>query len=440
MGVNNRQRRAAKKRKQSKPSEPRTRSTRSWDLYEAHRALLEAVTASGSAYPDRREEAVLVLAGRDPGWQALVSAAVQREFTRQLGWAWQHGWQPLDLLRLVRRQLSKEMEPLLATAMALDAVSYRRLPHADAEWLAQLDECGAVEWFHGREPLTEQLAGRLILPLRDVLETVAGLLAFLETLPVLPLLRPPPDAWSRRSGAERSTSGPAIDPKLAARLRALLVKAEATEYEEEAAALTAKAQELMTRHSIDASMLEEERESPDVSARRIGIEDPYAAQKLALLIQIAQANRCECVWSKHLGFATVFGAPRDLGGVEMLHVSLQLQATRAMLAAGTQRDRSGRSRTRSFRSAFLMGFAVRIGQRLKSAADEATDNAARDYGSALLPVLASQDSAVRELRDRLMPDIADSPLSWSGNEHGWASGMAAAEVADLFSQTELRTA
>ena len=441
MGVNNRQRRAAKKRKQSRASEPRTRSTRSWDLYEAHQALLGAVVAHGHGDAGAREDAVLALARRDPGWQALVSEAVRREACRQLGWAWEHGWQPLDLLRLVRRQLPKEVEPLLATALAVEAQSYRRVPQADADWLAQLEECGASEWFDGQSPLTDQLAGRLVRPVRAVIESVAALLALLETLPVLPLLRPPPQAWARsRTRAPASAPRPPVDPKLAARLRALLVKAEATEFEEEAAALTGKAQELMTRHSIDTSMLEDEGASPDVSARRVGVEDPYAPQKAALLNQISSANRCEVIWSKHLGFATIFGTSRDLAGVEMLYVSLLLQATRAMLTAGSQRDGAGRSRTRSFRSAFLAGFATRIGQRLRVAADEATSEATKDYGSALLPVLASRDSAVEDLRKKLMPETTDMALTWSGNQHGWSSGMAAAEVADLFTQAELRSA
>src|SRR4030095_11125300 len=115
---------------------------------------------------------------------------------------------------------------------------------------------------------------------------------------------------------------------------ALLAKAESTTYPDEAEALTAKAQQLMTRHAIDAAAVEGERGcGARVSPRRAGIDDPYARARVTLLSEVARANRCRAVWSRGFGFATVFGDEGDIDAVEVLYTSLLGQATRAMVVA-----------------------------------------------------------------------------------------------------------
>jgi hypothetical protein len=81
----------------------------------------------------------------------------------------------------------------------------------------------------------------------------------------------------------------------------------------------------------------------------------------------------------------VVGFPPDLRAVEALFTSLLVQATRTMASHGARCTSSGRSRTRSFRQAFLTSFAARIGERLAEATHdaeaEATDRAAADRAS-----------------------------------------------------------
>jgi hypothetical protein len=105
-------------------------------------------------------------------------------------------------------------------------------------------------------------------------------------------------------------------------------------------------------------------------ARRIGIDTPYEHPKAQLLDAVARANSCRVVWSKELGFATVIGFPSDLEGVDLLFTSLLVQATRAMTATGQRATQGAHRRTRTFRSAFLTSFALRIGERLSQAAAE----------------------------------------------------------------------
>jgi hypothetical protein len=214
------------------------------------------------------------------------------------------------------------------------------------------------------------------------------------------------------------------------KVRALLAKAESTEFEEEADALTAKAQQLMSRHAIDQAMLSSQAEGEVPLGRRIGIDDPYAQGKAGLLATVAGANRCRAVWMSAYGFSTIVGFPADLEAVEILYTSLLVQAIRALTAAGPVRDRAGRSRTRSFRQSFLIAFAGRIGERLHGAAMAATEEATETHGSRLLPVLAGRNSAVDEAYESMFPHLTQSSARIS-NGAGWAAGRAAADLAHL---------
>src|SRR5262249_11766348 len=121
------------------------------------------------------------------------------------------------------------------------------------------------------------------------------------------------------------------DPRILDKVRALLAKAESTGFAEEAEALTAKAQQLMARHSIDEALLAAREGARDEPAGcRVGIDSPYELAKASLLDVVAGANRCRSVWAKSLGFATVIGFQPDLDAVELLYTSLLVQATSAM--------------------------------------------------------------------------------------------------------------
>ena len=106
------------------------------------------------------------------------------------------------------------------------------------------------------------------------------------------------------------------------------------------------------------------------------------------------------LYSPALGWVTAFGYDHDLDAVELLSASLLIQATGAMVRHGSKRDTSGRSVTRSFRRAFLLGFAQRIGERLRAATDDAV-SANAEAGERLLPVLSAREDRLRaaELAD-----------------------------------------
>ncbi|WP_264000341.1 DUF2786 domain-containing protein [Mycolicibacterium vanbaalenii] len=254
---------------------------------------------------------------------------------------------------------------------------------------------------------------------------VLQLLHLLGRIPkIQPVLPFPGEHRQAPGGAE------GVDEKMLARVRALLAKAEATEYPDEAEALSAKAQALMVRHSWREAVADHDRGRAAVAAaRRIWIGNPYVAAKVALVQAVAQANRCRTVWIKDLGCVVTVGSETDLDLVELLATSLLVQASRAMLVAGRHHGVRGQTRTKSFRLSFLVAYAARIGERLSAASSSATAELQRD--DRLLPVLAARNRAADETFTRLFPaDRVASPLV-AYDPAGTGAGRAAADTAML---------
>lgn len=242
------------------------------------------------------------------------------------------------------------------------------------------------------------------------------------------------------ASTHRHTLGPTSDTRSAARVRqrvaALLAKAESTTFAAEADALTAKAQDLLARHALDAALgAHTPGGGPEV--RTIAVPGTYAAGRAMLLGSVATANRASVVWDSEASVAMAVGFPEDLDATEVLWRSLVTQAEHALAAAGPQRDAGGRSRTRSFRSAFWAAFAQRIGQRL---ADQqrrtVADVAAGDPGCGLLPVLASRQREVDAAVAEHFPRLTTRRTRVSSSE-GWSAGRAAAEEARLGSRSRV---
>ena len=362
-----------------------------------------------------RVDAVLALESR--AGRPAIDRAGAWWVDRALDRAWTSGWQPADVVRAVRRLVGSTQADAVAPAVAHSAA---RRPEnaADDRWAAQV------------VALVGDAGGPVPDLLRPDIDRGLETVSLLLDLPALPRL-----ASAGRATAHRSSSGAMLE-----RVRALLAKAESTTFPEEAEALAAKAQELMSRHAIDQAMLDAggAAGSAAVVGWRVGVDDPYAAAKSLLLDRIAGANRCRAVWSKHFGFSTVFGARTDLEMVELLFTSLLVQANDAMLRAGRSVDGSGRSRTRSFRQSFLLAYAIRIGERLQATSAQVVEEETQRRGEALLPVLASRAEAVDEAVRAVYPRVAERGMAVN-NYSGWVAGRAAAELASMAVGEELTT-
>lgn len=365
MGKQNRQRRAAKRRKEARRERPSRPFNPRYSVEEVvDSAAFFLVNGDVESY--RRAVAMLVVG------PPLVEQVIGSELARHKLLAHQRGWSPPEVRRVLQKQLTAR---------------HARL--ADAE----LERWTAVEGL-------------------DRPAAIAGAIEVLSWLMRLPPLPTPAPVRPSRADA---------DARQLERIRALLAKAESTTFPEEADALTAKAQELMTRYAIDQAMVADAAGGDRApSVRRVAVDDPYAGPKSLLLSEIAAANRCRSVFSQAFGFSTVFGFEPDLDGVELLFTSLLVQASAGMKARSE----------RAYRQSFLVAYATRIGKRLQEAAESSTAAAAEELGSALAPVLLADDTAVEQACQAAFPRVVSKGFS-ANDYRGWAAGVAAADLADL---------
>ncbi|MDQ0380221.1 DUF2786 domain-containing protein [Amycolatopsis thermophila] len=343
---------------------------------------LAARELAGPAYDDR-----------------LIDRAAELALREVLARLWRTGWQPRDVHQIALRRLGRQGVALTVDAIAGCAAAARR---------DQVAAIGAEVWWSPQEPLLGQWARRHRVERVPALLAVLAVLEALLPLPRLPEM-PAPSAPAR-----------GVDEKVLARIRALLAKAESTSFPEEAEALSAKAQELMSRYAFEQALVSGPAAGAG-SARRFWLEQPYLGPKSSLVTAVATANRCRAAFYAELGFVALVGHEVDLDLVELLSTSLLVQANEAMLAAGR------RARTRSFRHAFLLAYAGRIGERLDEA-DRAAGDAVAD--SRLLPILARRRQEVDTLFTQLFPHTLRRTTTVSNGE-GWAAGRAAADHARL---------
>jgi len=358
---------------------------------------------------------------------------------------WRRGWRPAEVVRQARRLHRRNTHESLAAAAILGQArdySTAAARFDDAAWQEQLVQLfDQWSWGEAMKPALESggpsawldawLAGQgtdLAAALRCALEVAVTL----RRLPPIEVLGPYPGSTAFGQGAAPGASS-GLPAKLLERVRALLAKAESTNYPDEAAAFTAKAQEIMSRHAIDSALLgsrnERDREKP--SMRRLDIDDPYAQAKAVLLQVVCDANRARTVWSKELGFSSVVGFSADLDIVEILFGSLLVQSTSAMLEHGSRRSAYGHNDTTAFRRSFMESYANRIGQRLQRSAQAAVDAAAAASGADLLPVLASRQDEVDQAMAEAFPHIVQSQTTRRYHREGHLAGKVAADLADL---------
>ena len=383
---------------------------------------------SGSSAKDMtRLIAERLSAAESTGREHSVHDRAARILDDTLDTVFENGWQPAELVHVTRQSAGGDGAVVMIEAIGSHAARNSADNLAPDSWRDQLSELEANSaggttadrlrrWrSHNRRSSTQSWYTLLL---------VLGCATWL--LPIETLL-PPPTRWTSRttSAAPRQPA----DSKMLGRIRGLLAKAESTQFPAEAEALSAKAQDLMTRYAIDSALLDAGNPRSvidDVSSRRIMVGNPYSKSKLLLLHSVCTANGARTVWKKKYLLATVIGLPVDLDLCELLYTSLLVQSARALDEVGD----SSTSRTRSFRHAFLIAYAHRIGERLQDARKRATAAATQHHGSGLVPILAKRSDAVDRVYAARYPSTKTVTFG-SNNAQGWIAGRAAAERADL---------
>lgn len=335
-----------------------------------------------------------------PGW--ALAEAVTDLLDRLTSAALRGGWSPAELANAVVRIVGEGYQTVLAWLVGPARQS-------GSAWKAESAALGRPRALYVER--VEDLA----LALR--------LAALFSMLP----------ASEMPAGRQAATASDPADSRASgqlAKVRALLAKAEVTTFADEAEALSAKAQKLISKHSLEQLLQHEADRAtdapPSTTYRRLWLDSPYVDAKANLVDEIAGANRCRAVYAQKLGYCTIIGSPFDLDAVDLMLTSLLAQAQRAMLRHGS-RNSGGRSRTRSFRQSFLVSFAIHIGGRLRQVADQSV---AATGGSSLLPALRNHESEVDELTSIMFQALVEKATSVT-NAEGWAGGRLAAELADL---------
>lgn len=306
---------------------------------EAERAALQWEAILGAMHAGDAPSAEILIrriaAASSARESRLYLETLAEKMTRAVASLWPRGWRPAEVIRQVRRAHRRNAHENLAAAAILgEARTYTGAGARfdDAAWHEQLDDAfDQWSWADVMGPalasddtsawLDAWLAGQgpdRAAALRCALEVTVTL----RRLPPVEVLGPFPGSTGFGAGAVRD-AGAGLPAKLLERVRALLAKAEATDYPDEAAAFTAKAQEIVSRHAINSALLgsrAHDREKP--SMRRVDIDDPYPQSKATLLQVVCEANRARAVWSKALGFSTVVGFAADLDIVAILFGSL----------------------------------------------------------------------------------------------------------------------
>lgn len=334
---------------------------------------------------------------------------------------WASGWLPRDLIRLAETIDRPLLVELMVDLIAADRAGWHE--DAAAVWNEHGDFLGATVWWNSTLDYWQQLIARTGPAVEDVelLATYANALLSMPTRD-LPQFEPPP--WE--PGLEQPDTAGIGQERALTKIRALLAKAESTDYPEEAELLSAKAQELIARYSIDIAMLAETCDVP--GGRRVYVESPYAKPKFFLLAEVAEANDCQVVWNNNLKTATLLGHRADMDLVDLLFTSLLVQGTGAVLAAGSK-SQYGQSTTRSWRNAFWAGYAGRIGERLLEASLRTRGEAVEQHRD-LLPVLAGRSEAVERAVAEAFPNLGSLRLS-SSNFEGHTAGRQFADRATL---------
>lgn len=373
------------------------------------------------------QELAATLARRDPSVDA--QGGTTQALLTALEETWERGWEPADVVHVARREATSGSVPLVVALIGEHARRSDAEHRAPDAWVEQLSDLGALgpgdpavvsAWYRS-ERLPPAEAWRIVLRLAGALQTTLRIDALL----------PPPSRWGPRR-TRPAENAPHSDDRVLRRIRGLLAKAESTDFPDEAESLTAKAQELMTRHAIDAALLDAG-PSPTggsaVGTRRVHVQDPYVRAKMQLLAAVAEANDVRVVWYSGLGIANLIGVRADVAAVELLFTSLLLQVAHALSAA--ERLTGHRSASRSFRRSFLLGYAHRIGERLRTARRSATAEAAAAHDVDLLPVLRTRQEAVEQRVAELFPHVRATRSRASVDAGGWFAGRDAAERADV---------
>ena len=256
MGRRNREKRAAKHRNRRRAT-PKQERVGPFDPGADRALILEhlvvALSAASSGPADHLPHRATELLREFRDFRHELDVAADIAMNEAISAAWRHGWQPSDLHEIARRRLKPAEIRYLDEAIVSECRRYAAATlHPD--WRADIARLSAAVGSSAQPPQMWRWAASNAVDQRDGLAVVLKLLNLLGRLPALEVILPLPGAHR-----QTATAVTVADEKALGRVRALLAKAEATEYPDEAEALSAKAQDLMSRYSLNEAVVRHDR-------------------------------------------------------------------------------------------------------------------------------------------------------------------------------------
>lgn len=203
-----------------------------------------------------------------------------------------------------------------------------------------------------------------------------------------------------------------LQAKFAAKIAALLRKAESTT-PEEAEALTEKAQELMSKYAIEQALIDGKRKSGEqekVVVKYITYLGSYSRAYRDIGVRLVYANDCKPIVSDQYGAGPqggrgrvlhVIGFEGDVERVIALDASIQIQAAAASQKFGkTLPDWYSSPQKSRARKDFLAGYATGLGTRLNRAKESAKESVQEEQVAAGSTAEESSESVSLVLRSR----------------------------------------
>ncbi len=220
------------------------------------------------------------------------------------------------------------------------------------------------------------------------------------------------------------------------KVRALLAKAESTDFAEEAKSYFELAQKLMTSYAIEDAELRDLSDSDETpTVGEIIIMAPYVRSKGSLLASVAVANNCQVVApykvkGKRAPVYRVFGYANRVAAVEELYTSLLVQMAHELRQSDDLKPYNVHGKT--WANNFLIGYAHEIHARLKKAQKEAED--ACEVGNALVLLRNEKDDVERHVA-KVYPRLGTARMSGYADSRAQAAGRAAGGRASLGGRT-----
>lgn len=227
------------------------------------------------------------------------------------------------------------------------------------------------------------------------------------------------------------------DEKIIDKIHKLLAKAERTDNPDEAEVFSAKAAELMAKHTIDSSVLRKNADENGITVFKIDISGAYYIGLRDFAVAVGDALGFKPLLFNYGKVKEVgwYGFADDLANAEVIWASLRLQCERfsrihmeSFVPPDPLDDRSDRFYEKR---SFMVGFGLRAAARLHAARASAVTHATEEYGHSAALVLADRGQQVEKwIQEHLNVGKART----SKNKHtmsGLEGGRAAADRADL---------